>query len=406
MRPAEDIRRFLDKAAVSTNPTADQAVLEAMLIAHKKANEKTSALIKPGLRSIVMRRPITKLAAAAVVVVALVLFVGLWDKSAPAAYALEQTMEANRGVRYLHIRNFTTGHQEPREGWIEFGTDGQAKRMRASMPDWASPVDGAKVLVWKDGTVQIWTKKQNSLSIGKADDQREQLNATLQGLDPRSVSARIAELRQQGKIETTVAEPADKTLPITMTVTYLPGSDNPGRRQVLSIDPVTKLISLIEVYQFQGGEYRCERRIELQEYNQPIDPGMFDLANEAPADAQRLDFTNVGLTQGQLNDEEVAVKVVRQFFESLMAGDYDAAGKLVVVGAAGVKEQFGRVKILRIVSVGPATVLPGPGDRVLSVPCTIEYEEDGKKSSMTAPGIRVQQLPSQPDHWLIEKFGD
>ena len=29
MRPADDIRRFIDKAAVSTNPKADKAVLDA-----------------------------------------------------------------------------------------------------------------------------------------------------------------------------------------------------------------------------------------------------------------------------------------------------------------------------------------------------------------------------------------
>jgi hypothetical protein len=406
MRPAEDIRRFIDKAAVSTNPTADQAVLEAVLIAHKKANEKTSAAFRPSLRSIVMRSPITKLAAAVMVVVAVVLFTGLWNKSAPSAYALEQTIEANRGIRCLHIRNFTTGHEEPREGWIEFDADGQAKKMRAHLPEWASPVEGAWVIVWKDDTVQRWIKRQNCLETAKAGDRREQLNATLQEIDPRLVSARIAELQQQGKVETTIEEPSDETQPIVMTVTYLAGSDNPGQRKVLSIDPATKLINLIEVYRLTEGQYRRESRIELGEYNQPIDPRTFDLTNEVPTNAQRLDVAHMGLAQGQLSDEEAAVKAVRQFFESLMAGNYDAAGKLILVGAAGVKEQFGRVKILRIVSIGPATAAAGSGDKVFGVPCTIEYEEDSKQNSITIPGIKVRPLPNQPDRWVIDTFGE
>ena len=123
MRPADDIKRFIDRAAVTTNPQADNAVLDVVLAAQKKVTDKTSAATRPNLRSIVMRSPITTLAAAAVVAVTVVLFIGLWDKSAPSAYALEQTVEANQSVRWLHIRNFTIGHDEPREGWIEFGAD-------------------------------------------------------------------------------------------------------------------------------------------------------------------------------------------------------------------------------------------------------------------------------------------
>jgi len=146
MRPADNIKRFIDKAAVSTRPPADQAVLEAVLAAQKKATDKISAASRPSLRSIVMRSPITTLAAAAVVVAAVVLFIGLWDKSAPAAYALEMTIQANQSVRWLHIKSFTVGHAEPQEGWIEFGADGQARRARSQMPDWASPMEGAWVL--------------------------------------------------------------------------------------------------------------------------------------------------------------------------------------------------------------------------------------------------------------------
>jgi hypothetical protein len=409
MRPTDDIKRFIDKAAVSTNPQADQTVLDTVLRAQEETRDRDSAARRPGLGSIVMSSPITKPGAAAALVVALVLSVSLWNRSVPSAYAVEQTIEATRDVRYLHIKNFTTGHEEPREGWIEFGEDGQPRKARAHMPEWASPVDGAWVLAWQDGTVQRWIKRQNRLEITKADSLREQLNATLQELDPRLVLARIAELRQQGKVETAVVEPPDNTQPITMTVTYRPDSDSPGRRQVLSIDPATKLINVIKVYQLKEDEYRRENRIELQEYNQPIDPKMFDLTNEVPANAERLDLGGVdlGLVQGTRRDEEVATAVVRQFFESIQAGDYEAAGRLVPVGgAAGLREQFAGIKILGIVSLGPATPIAGPGNKELAVPCTIEYEQDGRKSSVTLQGMRVQELPNRPGRWLIQTLGN
>ncbi len=407
MRPADDIKRFIDKAAVSTNPKADQAVLDMVLAAQEKAIDKTSAAIRPSLRSIVMRSPITKLAAAAVVVVALVLFLGLWDKSAPSAYALEQTIEANRGVRWLHIKHFTTGHEEPREGWIEFGADGQAKSARAFMPEWASPVDEPRTFVWKGGTVQMWIPRQNRLALLRADSIHGQLNTMLQELDPRLALARINNLKAQGKVDAVTEEPPDRAKPIIVTVTYLPGSETPGQRKVLFVDAETKLINTIEVYQLQDGQYRRESRTELQEYNQPIDPKMFDLTNEAPANAERLDLstTDLGLAQGQLSDEEIAVKVVRQFLESLQAGDYEAAGRLIGAGPGPLKEQFAGVRVLRIVSVGPATLIPGSGKKEMTVPCTFEYEENGKKSSMTLKGMQVQELPERPGRWVIQ-FGD
>lgn len=407
MRPADNIRRFIDKAAVSTNPQADKTVLDVVLTAQRKAIDKVSAASRPSLRSIVMRSPFTKLAAAAVVVVAVALFIGLWDKSVPAAYALEQTIEANRGVRYLHLKIFTTGHEEPREGWIEFGEDGQARNVRAFMPDWASPVDGARVLVWKDGNVHMWLKKQNRLAIMKADNPQEQLNAMMQELDPRLALARINDLKAQGKVEIAIEEPADKTQPIKVTATYPPDNDSPGRRKVLSIDPATKLLSIMELYQLKDGQYRYEGRIELPEYNQPIDPKMFDLTNETSAGAERLDLsgTDLGLAQGQLHDEEVATAVVRQFFESLIARDYDTAGRLLPFGAGALKQQFGGVKFLRIVSLGPAAATASPSREVV-VPCTIEIEENGKSNAMTLKGITVHPLGAQAGRWTIQTLGN
>jgi hypothetical protein len=95
MRPADNIKRFIDKAAVSTNPKADKAVLEAVLMARAKAVDETSAATRPSVRSIVMRNSYIKLALAAVVVLAAVLglseFLGPGSKSGVAwAQVLEK----------------------------------------------------------------------------------------------------------------------------------------------------------------------------------------------------------------------------------------------------------------------------------------------------------------------------
>jgi hypothetical protein len=118
MRPTDDIRRFIDKAAVSINPQADKTVLEAVLIAHEKAIDKASAAAKPSARSIIMRNSYVKLALAAVVILAVVLglteFLGPGGKSGVVWANVAQKVEASRGVIF---RVRTTGNKDLNDDW-------------------------------------------------------------------------------------------------------------------------------------------------------------------------------------------------------------------------------------------------------------------------------------------------
>jgi len=88
MRPADDIERLNNKAAVNTNPKMDEAVLNAVLAAHEKATGEVSAATRPSARSIIMISPIAKAIAAAAVVLIAVLglseFLGSGSKSGVA----------------------------------------------------------------------------------------------------------------------------------------------------------------------------------------------------------------------------------------------------------------------------------------------------------------------------------
>jgi len=132
------------------------------------------------------------------------------------------------------------------------------------------------------------------------------------------------------------------------------------------------------------------------------------LQNEVPSDVTHFDQTanDVGLAQGQLSDEEVVVEVVRQFLKSLIAEDYAGAGRLFLIATNELQQQFGQVKFLRIVSIGPAVPNPKLETKGFNVPCTIEIEENGKKIKPTLEGIKVQQLRNQPSRWVIVSLGD
>ena len=70
MRPTEKIKRFFDRAGISTNSEMDEKVFDKVLAAYKETN---SAAVRPKIGRIIMRSKITKLAAAAVIIIAAVI---------------------------------------------------------------------------------------------------------------------------------------------------------------------------------------------------------------------------------------------------------------------------------------------------------------------------------------------
>ena len=117
MRPENDIRRFMDKAAVRTILEADKAVLDALRTAQQKMTPNASAEVRSGMRSIVMRSPFTRLAAAAVVIGAVVLglfeFRSTGSKSGVVWAQVVQKVQASRGVT---LRDRETTSFEPDDG--------------------------------------------------------------------------------------------------------------------------------------------------------------------------------------------------------------------------------------------------------------------------------------------------
>ncbi len=101
MRPADDIRRLFKNAELRIGPDADQRVFEDVLKARQIITENRPAM--PGNRwRIIMKSPLTRLAAAAIVVVACVIGLSLWTgtQSGIALADVLARMEKVKAVRY------------------------------------------------------------------------------------------------------------------------------------------------------------------------------------------------------------------------------------------------------------------------------------------------------------------
>ena len=353
----------------------------------------------------IMHSRITKLTVAAAASLAIIVGGAVfWGGSASTAYAIAQTIEANHTVRFLHVTDRDATHEEPKEFWVEFDEFGQVKNVRIHMPEWDSPSDGAKAIVWNSDTVRIWFKKKNGYFIARDKTVADKMLGLVEGCDPRQAVKRLEAKAAQGEVELQIEEPASKDELIIVTATYLPGSKGEGRREILFVDQATKLVVERESYRWVDGEYKYLGMQEYLDYNQPISSDMFALDEEVPDDVMRIDQTvqEIGLEQGDLSDEVIATEVVRQAFEALIAENYAEAGRLIEgLPAERVREIFGGMRFIRIVSVGPVGPHPNPGTRGLLVPCTVEIEKNGAKSEQAFSRLGVRQVFNQPGRWTI-----
>jgi len=410
MRPADKTRQFIKNASINSNPEVNEAVLKELLNEMDKSQNMLYAARQPNIWRTILKSKTAKLAAAGAIIIAVVLPLTFLVKSATRVYALDQTIEANHSVRYIHIKHFDSEHEdEPVEFWIECGEFGQTKSARINLPEWSSPEDGAQTVVWKENKIQIWLKEKNVFFVAGDKTVADIMLKAVKRRDPRLAVQHLYERQQRNEIKVSIDEPSDKAEPIVITATHLHDSSTPDRRTLFFVDRATKLVTCIERYRLRNGKYEYESRQEYYDYNQLINDKMFILEDELPSDVILVDQTTqeVGLAQGQLSEKEIVVEVVRQSFEALIAKDYVKAGKLLAGMPADLIEKvFGHIKFLRILSIGPAAPHPAAPHPVLGtegwiVPCIVEIEKDGEISQWKLERLGVRQVSNQPGRWTI-----
>jgi hypothetical protein len=407
MKPADDIERIIKDMSFQAGPEANQRVWADTRKAQEQAQVRTAAPSGSRRRRQIMRNPHIRWAAAAMIAVAVALSMSLWDKSIPAAYALEQTIQASHSVRYLEIRDFEKGREGAKEFWLEFDEAGRVKNIRAAMPEWESPGDGARVTVWQQGKAKVWYKNKKTLWTIKEERFANEIVKTVQLFDPKLALQRFSDLEKQGLAKVEIYEPVEKTEPIIVTSTNSAQVKEAGYqvdRTLLFVDRATKLVTRVEHYRLApNGGYELLGWTEFHGYNQPIDPALFAL-DEVPGDVMRIDRTTqeIGLEQGNLSDEEIAVKVVREFYEAVIAKDYAKAGRLLEgLPAASMEEMFKDLEVVRIVSISEPKPHPSPGVGGFLVPCQLEIEKNGVRSLYEPYGPGVRPVRDQLNRWDI-----
>jgi hypothetical protein len=380
-RGYESIERAMLKQAIRSQPSPRLAGLSAR-----------RPFLKGALAMLAGHKRFTYAAAASLAVVAVLAGVVLTTTSSKA-YALEQTTAAYRQLLNFHIRVTPPAEGGADEAWFQLTADGNLVQARA---DYHQSEDGPRIVVWRDRKADIWLQQKNVLLTIPDTTVLEKLEKLREIFDPKLAFERLQVVQQSGKADVQI-HPHDSGIEVTVT-----DKATPNEREVYWVDPQTKLVTRRESYrQGQGGQWSKTKTIEYVDYNQPIPESIWQL--DLPADVVRMDQTSqaIGVSKEGLTNEQVAVKVAREFFEALVAGDYDRAGQ-IYGGMPGsyLKKTFGDGRIVRIISVGEAQPNPKlPG--LLQVPVEVELEANG--NTMTRKFLpNIGSATNQPDRWEIK----
>jgi len=282
MKPTDDIRQFFRRAAVDTNPSMDETVLETVLTAHEKKTDKQPGTVRPSIRSITMKSPITRLAIAAAIIVAAVLglfeFIDTGGTSGVVWAEVAQRVEASPGVIF-RIRE--TGSGDPNEQWPNSYRVMQRNATLSRM-DWYRG-DEIHRTVYFDlaGKTEIWVAHDASVYAKEemSDEKMQKMQANglgwtnPQGLISRGLTREHHKLGPK-TINGVLCEGIEAT-----------GPDGSTARVWVSVE--TGYPVLVEIESIDDGNVRHTGTMDQFQWN--VDLSAEDVEPEIPADYRPLE---------------------------------------------------------------------------------------------------------------------
>jgi hypothetical protein len=347
----------------------------------------------------IMRNPITKLAVAAVIILAVVISVSVFNKSMPAAFGIEQVIDAYDNIRFLHVKQFFPDGRLLGEYWIKSDEQGRPVKARYYLP---VTEDGIKLIVWTPEKTEHWAKSKYRLFICQTKRIEDRMQRILDQCQPKLVMKKLLDDQKAGDVTVETQQPNDRQKSAVIVAIY----KSEPKKEVYYVNQATDLINRVELYSIKDNNEVLKNTTELCDYNIPIDENMFSLKEEVPADVYIYDQVNqlIGVPQGDMNDEQTATETVRQFFQALVDKDYKKAG-LIQNGMLEecAKREFGVVSVIRIISIGPAKLQENWVAHGFKVANELEIINSYGQKTVWKPGVYVRPGDDEmhPDRWNI-----
>jgi formylglycine-generating enzyme required for sulfatase activity len=406
MKSLKDIKNSVRQFNVNPRSEMRSRVLDEALKVHRsRKHARTSD--KYTWRTI-MKSPRVQFATAAVAVLAIYLCLQIPKSLVAPAYALDDTIQAYRSVRYLYVKAFNTiaGRKLNSESWIEFDEDGKQTRFRVQLDWFTTDKPLGPITFVNDGDrSHTWLPKLNLCfrRSGKSALTGALLQMMRSDVDPKLICEKLHQQARDGEIILEINEPDQKNEPIVLVVTYPAENRSANWKKVLYIDQATRLVTKEEKFEMRGGRYQHERTTEFFDYNQQINPEGFSLDNELPENVFIIDQSGkeVGLAQGDMTDEEITKELISQVVQAFIAGDFNKVGQLYL-GVPGLfmEQLLSGTVLKKLISVGPVHRDPDPDSNLIMCSCKLIIEVGGQYYE-TDMKVYVVPVSGQPGRWMI-----
>jgi len=409
MKPNKNIEKLLGQIQYRPEPVEENKIGTPIYQAWQRHEAEQRALSTSQASGRMVGARSAKLAAAAAIaLVGLVASIGILDKSTGPTYALEQTIEAVKDIRCFHFR-YVDQRQDTdefqdivKEAWVEYNQDGQLDKVRVNflMQD--------LVTVWNNGITHTLNLDRNELSIYEDTEYTNKILFFANRYDPKSAIEYLRQHEAKGDVRIEIGERAERSdlIPVTVTYgpnTYLIGRSTPRMREVLHIDPATKLLSHIDVHALIKDTFAHNGTWEHLDYNQPFKPDIFDLEKEIGADTVRFSTLglDLGIEQGEMSEREIAVKVATEFLAAWKSKNYDRAvqihGYMASSSRDNLLQRLSMSDLLQVTEIGE----PSPAEppmRGYTLGCTL-LTRRGDTTGESRWDIQVRKRTDT--HWRI-----
>ncbi len=347
MRSAEKIKRLINNAKIKINPEVKTVALTALTKELEKSKIKNLAKTQPNIWRLIMNSKITKLAAAAVIILIAVFGVTVLDKSVTPAYAIEQTIEAMKSVVTVHFFARDWQNREL-ETWIKVNPETGGNDCH-----YVNEHERGQISISTPEITYFYHPMENKVRIVEGMSIRSDIRF---GRFIEDVLDKLIEPKQ-GEIQ--IYKEHDPNTGKDIIILWAKSSQD---ELEAFIDPETKLPIRINFTKANPGQ--IIKNVDEIYYNEPLPEGLFEF--EIPEGTQVIrkqmllyiiEDPNYGILAEGLSRDEARVKILKEFWQAVINKDFKGAHMLLpVAGVERLQEIFAGV--VELISIGEPFEVP------------------------------------------------
>jgi len=386
MSSAEKIKKLFAKSGLTVNSKIDDRIINDAFTALDKSEKTQSVSPEQNIWRIIMKSRITKLATAAVIIIAVALSISFLEESVTPAYAIEQTIKALQNVTTVHVIG-TDWDGNRYEAWNKINP-------KSGKSEWVcidQTPHGYKIASTPNGSC-VWDENVN---IVRYSNKQIASNDFRYSQVFEQIAEKMVELNdgEQITIKTEKNPVYDKQIVVIHVVTNI-------QDYRIYVDPESKLP--VRLYFDRAGNMKqIAKTIDEIHYNEPLPEGMFDF--EVPAkwyrDWSSLDDPTKGLPIGDLTHEQGAIKMAREYWQAVIQNNWDYANQLRPV--ADWKTDYHRDRPTELIDIGQPR--PERGCSGLVTPCIVRFA-DGKTQKVELV-INYRKIAGQASCIIVATWG-